>query len=112
MKIEESDKLVIITLKEKNLQGFITSLRQEITNGSCENKNVIVDLLSLTDLKLIDLSLFQDLSDTCYNKKCSFVLVNDAVNHNEISSTIHVTPTLQEAKDIIEMEEIERDLGF
>ena len=44
--------------------------------------------------------------------KNSFVIVTDKVNLDEIPDEIVVVPTMQEAYDIIEMEEIERDLGF
>ncbi|HAT63224.1 MAG TPA: ribonuclease Z, partial [Flavobacteriaceae bacterium] len=41
-----------------------------------------------------------------------FVIVNNAINPDDIPDEMIVVPTLQEAADIIEMEEIERDLGF
>jgi hypothetical protein len=40
------------------------------------------------------------------------VIVTDRVDFDEMPDEIVVVPTLQEAYDIIEMEEIERDLGF
>jgi hypothetical protein len=40
------------------------------------------------------------------------VLVADNVNFNAVPKNIILVPTLLEAHDIIEMEEIERDLGF
>ena len=42
----------------------------------------------------------------------SFVIVATNVSIDEIDEKLIVVPTLQEARDIIEMEEIERDLGF
>jgi hypothetical protein len=38
--------------------------------------------------------------------------VNNAINFDDIPEEMIVVPTLEEARDIIEMEEIERDLGF
>ena len=43
-------------------------------------------------------------------RKKSFVLVTNKVPFDEIPDEICVVPTVQEARDIIEMEEIERDL--
>jgi hypothetical protein len=40
------------------------------------------------------------------------VLVTDSIDYNKVPSSITLVPTLLEAHDIIEMEEIERDLGF
>jgi hypothetical protein len=51
-----------------------------------------------------------ELSDAHRKTKKSFVLVTEKVSYDEVPDKICVVPTLQEAKDIIEMEEIERDL--
>jgi hypothetical protein len=45
------------------------------------------------------------------NKK-SFVLVVNDFDFNDAPNKLTVVPTKLEAHDIIEMEEIERDLGF
>ncbi|MFT7352319.1 MAG: hypothetical protein ACI9XR_002096, partial [Flavobacterium sp.] len=39
-------------------------------------------------------------------------LVVKNINFNTLTKSIIVVPTLQEAHDLIEMDEIERDLGF
>ena len=112
MKIEEIDKLVILTVENLLFSEVFSTLKQELTDGKGKGKNVILDLSNLTELQLSDLLTFQELSDLHTNAKYSFVIVNDAINHNDLPETLHVTPTLQEAKDIVAMEEIERDLGF
>ena len=40
------------------------------------------------------------------------MIVSDKIDLNIVPDDIIVVPTLQEAYDIIEMEEMERDLGF
>jgi hypothetical protein len=42
----------------------------------------------------------------------SFVIVTSDLDYNAISNKLTVVRSLIEAHDIIEMEEIERDLGF
>jgi hypothetical protein len=44
--------------------------------------------------------------------KKSFVIVASDLDFNSVSDKLTVVPSLLEAHDIIEMEEIERDLGF
>ncbi len=112
MKIEEIDKLVILTVENILFSKLFSVLEKELIDGKGKGKNVILDLSNLTELELPDLLAFQELSNSHTNAKCSFVIVNDSINHNDLPVTLHVTPTLQEAKDIVEMEEIERDLGF
>lgn|SRR5690625_3287702 len=112
MKIEVVDKIVIITVKKHPFSEVFSAVKEELICGKGKGKNVVLDLSNLTDLELSDLLTFQELSDLHTEAKYSFVIVNDSVNHNDIPVTLHVIPTLQEAKDLIEMEEIERDLGF
>jgi len=40
------------------------------------------------------------------------VLVNSGTDVNSFPENFNIVPTLQEAEDILEMEAIERELGF
>ena len=42
----------------------------------------------------------------------SFVLVCNGINIDEIPDEMNIIPTFTEALDILEMDAIERDLGF
>lgn len=42
----------------------------------------------------------------------SFVMVCDGIEFDQVPDELIVVPTFKEAEDIIEMEEIERDLGI
>jgi hypothetical protein len=77
-----------------------------------KNDNIIVSLTSLKMIPKNDIVEFILISNKHRKAKQSFVIVTDKVNLDEIPNEIVVVPTLQEAYDIIEMEEIERDLGF
>lgn len=74
--------------------------------------NVVVDLLKVDDLSLDDIKLFLALAKEFKKSKKSFVLVANQINLNKVPASINVVPTVLEAEDLIEMEEIERDLGF
>ncbi|MEC3908678.1 ribonuclease Z [Tamlana sp. 2201CG12-4] len=77
-----------------------------------KNNNIIVSLSALEAYGKNDIDEFLELSNMHRRAKNSFVLVSDKVDLNSISDDIVVVPTLQEAYDIIEMEDMERDLGF
>lgn len=96
----------IIKPNQENLQEFIASLQEYA------NYNVVVDLSEKSDTNIADLKLFSDISKTQLKRKKSLVLVAKNVNFNTLPKSIVAVPTLQEAHDIIEMDEIERDLGF
>ena len=55
---------------------------------------------------------FINISNSHKVSKHSFVIVSNKVNPDLVTDEVIVTPTIQEAFDVIEMEEIERDLGF
>ncbi|MEP2935684.1 MAG: ribonuclease Z [Gilvibacter sp.] len=77
-----------------------------------EGKNLVVDLGVYSDITLGHLLHFLEVSNHHRGAKNSFVFVCDTIDVDEIPLEMVVVPTLQEAGDIIEMEEIERDLGF
>ena len=45
-------------------------------------------------------------------KNKSFIIIKKGININDFPEILNIAPTLQEAKDILEMENIERDLGL
>lgn len=77
-----------------------------------KNDQLIINLFSFSTLTAGNVLEFLELSNTHRGTNKSFVLVTDKVSYDEVPEEIVVVPTLQEARDIIEMEEIERDLGI
>jgi hypothetical protein len=84
----------------------------EVLYERYKNDNLIVSLTSLNKIPLEHIVEFLQISNKHRKAKHSFVIVTDKVNLDEMPDEIVVVPTIQEAYDIIEMEEIERDLGF
>ena len=111
MKINNFDTYVVLADDHNNLKEFASFLEFQILN-KFGGQNVVIDLLNYPALTLDELLYFLKTSNIHRNKKQSFVLVTDAVDPDTIPEELIVVPTLQEAGDIIEMEEIERDLGF
>jgi predicted AAA+ superfamily ATPase len=72
----------------------------------------IIDLSFDNDLSLEDVKSFSELIKKHKKEKKSFVLVADDFDYNSVPNSITLVPSILEAHDIIEMEEIERDLGF
>lgn len=106
MKIETKDMYNIIQGLE-NLKLDLDSIIENYTN-----QNLIVDLSEL-DMTSINFNLFKDIYQRFKKNKKTLVLVlNDTFDFNQLPQYIIATPTLQEAHDLIEMDEIERDLGF
>ena len=84
----------------------------QILYNRFKNDNIIINLTSLRFLSTRDVIEFLQLSNMHRSAKHSFVMVSDKIDLDDIPEELVIVPTLQEAYDIIEMEDIERDLGF
>lgn len=110
MKITEKNNYKIFRDKKDDVRDFATHL--EKNHDKFRNDNVVIDILKYGTLSLEELLAFLKLSNAHRKAKHSFVIVNDTINIDQVPEELVVVPTLQEAEDIIQMEEIERDLGF
>lgn len=110
MIVEHIKSTTVITQEKATLTELVKGIND--IYSELENNNIVVNLFSLTSLKANHLNEFLLLSEKHKATKHSFVLVTSSVDIDDVSESLTITPTLAEAHDIIEMEEIERDLGF
>lgn len=110
MKVEHKGHTVTIKDTQGDLTAFIEKLTHEYK--SFENENIIVDLTHYPELTLHQLNGFMAMSKTHKAQKKSFVLVASDIDFNLVSDKLAIVPSLLEAHDLIELDEIERDLGF
>ncbi|RZJ51096.1 MAG: ribonuclease Z [Chryseobacterium sp.] len=110
MKVDQKGHTVTIKDTQGDFNSFLENVTQQFK--TYEKQNVIIDLLAHSDLTEKDLKLFLPLSKQQKKAKKSFVIVVSDFDFNAISDKLTLVPSLLEAHDIIEMEEIERDLGF
>ncbi|MFY8186642.1 MAG: ribonuclease Z [Flavobacterium sp.] len=110
MKVKEKGH----TIHLHDSQSSMDELIEKITTQHVQfkNFNLIVDVSRATPIEAKTLKKFKTLQKTHQKGKKSFVLVVTDTDFTEVDESITVVPTLLEAHDIIEMEEIERDLGF
>ncbi len=111
MKIENHPNFVVLEDEKDNIMEFASFIESQIPT-KYKGQNVVLNLLNYEKLELPQLLQFLKTSNLHRKTKQSFVIVNDALDIDEIPFEMIVVPTLQEAADIVEMEEIERDLGF
>jgi hypothetical protein len=76
-------------------------------------QNIVIDLSAIKSLKPKHILEFSELNTYNKNKVLkSFVIVVGTMSVSQLPDDIATAPTLQEALDIVDMEEIERDLGY
>lgn len=111
-KLKNMKHTVILTDTNADAAAFLAHVNE--VYPSHKDKNLVVDLSQEEGLALENLLAYLPLSDAHRKAKKSFVLVvkDFDFDDDENPEELVIVPTLQEAHDIIEMEEIERDLGF
>ncbi|WP_075342869.1 hypothetical protein [Tenacibaculum agarivorans] len=111
MKIETKDDYVLFSSNEEG--DFHDFLDFFSTNHSkvAEN-NIIIYLSSKLKVQNSDLSLFLKYVDFHQENGTTFVLISPNVDVDSFPEYFNIVPTLQEAEDVLEMENIQRDLGF
>lgn len=110
MIIDQNGNISIITQEKATIVELVKKL--QAIYPKFKNDNIIVALTSLKRLNVSDILEFLAMSNTHRETKHSFVIVTDKIDLDHVPDEIVVVSTIQEAYDIIEMEEMERDLGF
>ena len=110
MKVDQKGHTVCIKDTQGDLVSFLMKLTHEYK--SFEKYNIIIDIRMHKDLSVKEINSFMPLSKTHKKAKKSFIIVTSDLDHNAVPDKLAVVRSLLEAHDIIEMEEIERDLGF
>ncbi len=110
MKVEQKLHTTIIKDTQKDIMSFISKIEKDY--DKYKENNLIIDLTYYKSIELNDILLFSSLHKNQIKEKKSFVIVASEFDFNANTKKIIVVPSLLEAHDIIEMDEIERDLGF
>lgn len=109
--IFDSDGTTTVVHQENtSLEKFLKNLEEGYPK--IKNDHIIVNLFSFSNLSSDELLEFLNLSNRHRKAEKSFVLVSDKVSYDDIPDAIVLVPTVREAQDIIQMEEIERDLDL
>lgn len=110
MIFSRTGNITVITQERATIIELVANMDQKY--DQIKNDNIIVNLFSVKDIQKNAINDFLLVSNKHKLAKKSFVIVTDKVSIDESPEELSIVPTLQEAYDIIEMEEIERDLDF
>ena len=118
VKTDTKEKFTVITPVEPHLYDNMAADLAATCNKCLETspKNVILNLESVTAVDDACAMSIAQLQETFYEKSVSFVIcevkpmLEDIFEKLEILDVLNITPTESEAWDIVQMEEIEREL--
>lgn len=72
----------------------------------------LIIALSDSEVSDSDFQWIEKFASDLSNKSLSFVILSEKLTYEVLPETINLCPTLEEAIDLIEFEEIQRDLGL
>lgn len=110
MHITKNEKYTQVKPEQESVKNFFTDFINKYSEF--KNEHLLVDFSEKINTQIEDLLLFLDISTSHRENGTSFVIICEGIEIDDIPDEINVTPTFTEAVDILEMDAIERDLGF
>ena len=118
VKIDTKEKFVVITPTESKLSVIMTAELAEmlLTYIQKDIPHIVLNLQNVSAIDEESGKIFAVVQHKFYEANCSCVIcglqkpVEDKLDQQEILELLNVTPSESEAWDIVQMEEIEREL--
>lgn len=108
MKITSSDKYILFTA-ESPFDIFKQNIQKNFSNYA--DKNIVLDLSNITTTEE-EIKSLEEFAAIQIENSHSFAIILPSFNADAFEEELNVVPTLVEAEDIIDMDEMTRDLGF
>jgi anti-anti-sigma factor len=118
VKIDTKEKFVVITSQDTELTAIMTE-ELVVMLRTYLQKDIPHIILNMSAVKNLDedgCAILANIQQEFYENGCSFVIcalqkdVEEKLDQLELLEILNVTPTESEAWDILQMEEIEREL--
>jgi len=118
VKIDTKEKFNIIDVNEPVLYANMTEELDHLLRGYLQKevKNVVLKLSEVTNIDEAIAKTICNVQQAFYDQSVSFVecelqkAVEEFLDNIGLLEMLNVTPTVSEAGDIVQMEEIEREL--
>lgn len=109
MNIEKKDNYTLITPIQNSFEAFVST----INFSDFETENVILNFVDTFQLSSAQIDSLSEVSQNKKENGTSFIMIVADFDIDDLEDeTLSVVPTLGEAEDTLEMDAIERDLGF
>jgi anti-anti-sigma factor len=117
-KIDTKEKFSVLSLLDPSLSSNLVPELNDLIKklGSNSPKNLVLNLEGVKDWDLSIMELLAQHQEVFYDNNTSFVLcclsedLQNSLDSTEFGEVMNLTPTETEAWDIVQMEEIEREL--
>jgi len=117
-KIDTKEKFTVLTLLDPSISSNLVPELNDLIKklGATDPKNLVLNLEPVKQWDLSIMELLAQHQEAFYDNNTSFVLcclsddLQNALDLTEFGEVMNLTPTETEAWDIVQMEEIEREL--
>ncbi|MEQ6124724.1 hypothetical protein AAON49_11015 [Pseudotenacibaculum sp. MALMAid0570] len=106
MNIQHKDSYTLVSIDEGSYEEF----QQKIAD--LNSNHLVVEVSENLNIDESKILLFLNIASNFKSNGMSFVVIKSGIDIDDFPENLNIVPTLQEAEDIMEMEAIERDLGF
>ncbi|MDD3723746.1 MAG: hypothetical protein PHW92_14925 [Lutibacter sp.] len=110
MVVTKTKSYTLIKPTQISVAEFFTEYKERY--NEFEGEHIIIDFLDNINIGIKEIFLFLKLSEQHRKNGTSFVLICNGISIDDLPDELNVVPTFDEALDILEMDAIERDLGF
>lgn len=110
MLVTVTENYTALVSDEATFKEFYQSFSSQFE--SLKNQHLIVEVSENLNTSTEDISLFLNIAETQKENGMSFVVICTTVDNDVFPEHFNIVPTFVEAEDILQMEAIERDLGF
>jgi hypothetical protein len=110
MVVTVTENYTALVSNEATFQEFYQSFSSQFE--SLKDRHLIVEVSENLNTSKEDISLFLNVAESQKENGMSFVVICATVDNDVFPEHFNIVPTFLEAEDILQMEAIERDLGF
>ena len=118
VKIDTKEKFHVITLPQTRLSATMTEELSDrlLSYLRSDIRNIVLNLKDLQSLDNISAETLVKIQQKFYENNASFIIcelnpkVEEFLDNSGLLEMMNATPTVSEAGDIVQMEEIEREL--
>lgn len=110
MHIDKKKKYTLVRFDKNTFSEFYNSFLNE--EKKHQKENIIIEVSNKINISNKEFLLFLNIAQQKKKNGTSFVIVYTNINVDDFPENFNIVPTLQEAEDVIDMENMERELGF
>lgn len=110
MNIEQKENYILLSTKSDDFVHFLSNFEEK--HQELEENHLFIQISESINISENDILVFLKYAKLHQENGTTFVIIANNLDIDKFPEWFNIVPTLNEAEDVLEMEEIQRDLGF